>query len=148
VAAQLVVPYIGRINIFSAHLSWWSDGFRDQFDTLAAWANSRHDSEVAATLICGDFNIKAGSEGYAHIVNSSDYEDQFLEGTNRKLFEGIFRKRVSNWADRLRDDGRIDYIWIKRESRLKPVSARRLFMEHDYGRVSDHEGFLVTFEAA
>lgn len=148
VAAQVEAPYIGKINVFSAHLSWWNDGFRPQFDSLAEWAHGRHSSDVAGTLICGDFNIKAGSEGYAHILFHTDYEDQFLKGTNRKLFERIFRRRADNWAERLHDDGRIDYIWLKRGSRLKPVSARRLFMEYDYGRVSDHEGFLVTFEAA
>lgn len=146
VAAQVDAPYVGKINIFSTHLSWWSDGFREQFDTLAAWANSRHTGDVAGTLICGDFNIKAGSEGYVHIVQSSDYEDQFLKWTDRKLFDRVFR-HSKHWADRLGEDGRIDYIWLKRGSKLKPVAARRLFMDYDYGRVSDHEGFLVTFEA-
>ena len=38
--------------------------------------------------------------------------------------------------------------WAKRSSRLKATAARRLFLDHDYGRVSDHEGFMVTFEVA
>ena len=129
-------------------MSWWQAGFRRQFDALADWANSRHAGDVAGTIICGDFNIKAGSEGYAHIVQHWDYEDQFLKGTDRKLFDRVFRKRAGDWAERLRDDGRIDYLWLKQGSRLKPVAVRRLFMDYDYGRVSDHEGFLVTFEAA
>lgn len=147
VAAQIDVPYIGRVNIFSTHLSWWSDGFRQQFDTLIAWADSRHGA-AAATLICGDFNIKAGSEGYAHVVLNSDYEDQFLKASNRRLFDRVFRKRAGDWTERLHNDGRIDFIWLKRGGRLRPVSARRLFTDSDYGRVSDHEGFLVTFESA
>ena len=111
-----------------------------------AWANASHSADIAATIICGDFNVKAGAEGYAHIIHTTDYEDQFLKQTDRKTFEGVFRKRTANWADRLRDDGRIDYIWAKRGSRLKATAARRLFLDHDYGRVSDHEGFMVTFE--
>lgn len=150
VTAQVDAPYIGRVNVFSTHLSWWKDGFRSQFDTLAEWARSRHTGDVMATLICGDFNIKAGSEGYAHIVEHWDYEDQFLKVTNRRLFDRVFRKRAergSDWTARLAEDGRIDYVWVKAGSRLRAVAARRLFLEQDYGRVSDHEGFLVTFEA-
>ncbi|MBW7886720.1 MAG: hypothetical protein H3C34_29645, partial [Caldilineaceae bacterium] len=45
-------------------------------------------------------------------------------------------------------DGRIDYIFVKRGSKLEPVAARRLFTETAYGRVSDHEGYLITFELA
>ncbi len=146
VLAQVDIPSIGPVNVFSTHLSWWQDGFAQQFDALAAWANGRHASGAAATIICGDFNSKAGSEGYAHVVRTTDYEDQFLKQTNRKVFDRIFPKRAADWADSLRDDHRIDYIWVKRGSRLKPVAARRLFLDTDYGRVSDHEGFMVTFE--
>jgi maltose 6'-phosphate phosphatase len=145
VHVQVEVPQFGIVNIFSAHLSWWQDGFRRQWDTLRAWSDSVH-AAGAATLICGDFNIKAGAEGYAHVVTTCDYEDQFLKHSDRRTFDKVFHKRAANWGDRLRDDGRIDYIWAKRESRLKPTGARRLFLEGDYGRVSDHEGFLVTFE--
>jgi maltose 6'-phosphate phosphatase len=150
VFAQAEIPHFGLVNVFSTHLSWWQDGFRQQFDSLAAWANASHSAAIAATLICGDFNVKAGAEGYAHVVQTSDYEDQFLKQSDRKSFDRVFRRHAGispgNWADRLRDDGRIDYIWAKRGSRLKPTAARRLFLDHDYGRVSDHEGFMVTFE--
>ena len=52
-----------------------------------------HSADIAATIICGDFNIKAGSEGYAHIVHTTDYEDQYLKQTDRKTFDRVFRKR-------------------------------------------------------
>ena len=142
------VPFIGPVNVFSTHLSWWQDGFSQQFDALAAWANSCHTRSVAATLICGDFNAKAGGEGYAHVVHTSEYEDQFLKQTDRRIFDRVYDKRSPDWPDALRHDGRIDYIWLKRGSRLEPVAARRLFVDTDYGRVSDHEGFLVTFEGS
>ncbi len=146
VLAQVDVPYMGTVNVFSAHLSWWRDGFREQFDNLVAWANACHTDGIAATLICGDFNIPAGGEGYAHVVQTSDYEDQYLKQVDWSAFERVYRRRGPDWARSLQGDGRIDYIWLKRGSRLKPVAARRLFLDTDYGRVSDHEGFMVTFE--
>lgn len=147
VLAQVDVPYFGPVNVFSTHLSWWQDGFRQQFDNLAAWANRAHTGNTAATIICGDFNSKAGSEGYAHVVQTTDYEDQYLKQTDRTTFDRIHRKRVADWVNSLAGDHRIDYVWVKRGSRVKPVAARRLFLDADYGRVSDHEGYLVTFEA-
>ncbi len=148
VLVQVDAPYFGPLNVFSTHLSWWQDGFRQQFDTLAAWAQACAAAAAADTIICGDFNATAGAEGYAHIVQTTDYEDQYLKCADRKSFDRVFRRRGPGWADTLRHDGRIDYIWVRRDSRLKPVAARRLFTETDYGRVSDHEGYLVTFEAA
>jgi maltose 6'-phosphate phosphatase len=143
---QVDAPAIGLVNVFSAHLSWWENGFREQFDTLAGWANRRHLRTVVATLLCGDFNAKAGAESYTHVVNSSCYEDQFLCATNPALYQTIFQRREPNWQQRLHDDHRIDYVFMHRESRLKVTSARALFTDQEYGRVSDHEGYFYTFE--
>lgn len=143
---QIVAPGIGVVNLFSAHLSWWDNGFRVQFDALRTWADRRHTRAVAATLLCGDFNVRVGSEGYAHIVNKSDYEDQFLKVTDRAAFDAVFRRRTNDWQAQLSNDGRIDFILMKRDSKLRAVSARRTFTSADYGLVSDHEGFLVEFE--
>ena len=85
---QVNVPCIGLVNVFSAHLSWPSGGFLNQFDRLRAWANQRHGDRVAATFLCGDFNIKAGSEAYQAIVRNGDYEDQYLAATAK----GLLRK--------------------------------------------------------
>ena len=146
VMVQIEVPYIGLVSFFSAHLSWWSDGFCEQFDTLVAWADRRQTKQVVATVIGGDFNIKAGSEGYIYIANNSDYEDQVLKVQTRDTFDSVFRARAPNWPDRLRDDHRIDYIFMRRDSKLKATGARVLFTDQDYGRVSDHAGYLVHFE--
>lgn len=146
IMGQIHAPGVGVVNLFSAHLSWWEDGFRHQFDTLRAWADRRHTRSVAATLIGGDFNIQAGSQGYAHVVATSEYEDQFLRVDNRRAFDAIFRKRAAGWASHLAEDGRIDYIFMKRGGKLRPIAAQRLFTGDGYRRVSDHEGFLVTFE--
>jgi maltose 6'-phosphate phosphatase len=137
---------MGRINVFSAHLSWWSDGFEEQFERLRKWANKGHSNDVVATFLGGDFNIKAGSRGYVSVVNTKEYEDQFLKATSRNIFEEVFRKSSLYWPQNLANDYRIDYIFMKNGSDLKVTSARTLFSEHDYGRVSDHQGYFMTFE--
>lgn len=97
-------------------------------------------------MLCGDFNIKAGSRGYEQVVNSNDYEDQYLAVSSPGTFKKIFAGRRQNWQRYLADDGRIDYIFMKKSSRLRVTSGRVIFTEQEYGRVSDHEGYLMTFE--
>ncbi len=46
VMAQVAVPCMGLINFFSAHLSWWDDGFPEQFKSLCKWAADNHTAEV------------------------------------------------------------------------------------------------------
>ena len=55
-------------------------------------------------------------------------------------------RRQAHWQAALAHDGRIDYVFLKRGDALRPVAAERIFTAGSYGRVSDHEGFLVTFE--
>ena len=147
VMAQVKVPYVGMVNVFSAHLSWLSGGFLEQFEQLRTWANQRHGDDLAATLLCGDFNIKAGSSGYRAVVQTHEYEDQFLAATSRSLFDKIFRQGSPNLDRYLANDGRIDYLFMHKRSRLTAVAARELFTAGDrYGRVSDHTGYCVEFE--
>jgi maltose 6'-phosphate phosphatase len=146
VMAQITVPNIGLINCFSSHVSWWADGFAEHFENLHTWADSQHRDSVKATLLCGDFNIKAGSRGYELVVNSNDYEDQYLAIQSPTVFERVFHDRRSNWQRYLADDHRIDYIFKKRSSELQVIAARVIFNELEYARVSDHEGYLMTFE--
>jgi maltose 6'-phosphate phosphatase len=144
--AQIAVPFIGLVNVFSAHISWWDDGFAEQFENLRGWAADNHNGEVKGTLLCGDFNIKAGSRGYEQIVNSNEYEDQYLAVKSPKVFEKIFHDKCPDWQHYLADDHRIDYIFKKKSSSMRVTSGRVVFTKQEYGRVSDHEGYLMTFE--
>ncbi len=147
VAARLYVPYIGSINIFSAHLSWLEGGFQEQFQRLREWANSSKTNDIKATLLCGDFNITAGSNGYQLVVDSGEYEDQYLAINKQGVFDKVFRVNDGHWQDLLADDYRIDYIFMNKNSKLKTTSANVIFTDQDYGRVSDHCGYLMTFES-
>lgn len=147
VMAQIDVAYLGKINVFSAHLSWWEDGFQQQFQRLGDWAAELADDNVSATLLCGDFNIAAGSIGYQQVVEAGQYEDQFLAVNSHGLFEQIFRVNDRHWGGQLADDYRIDYIFLNKNAGIQATSARVIFTEADYGRVSDHCGYLMTFAA-
>lgn len=146
VMGRIDVPGVGPINVFSVHLSWWQDGFWPQFETLGRWADGATSAGVAATLLCGDFNTKAGSRGYMLIADGKVYEDQFLQIASPAVFAGVFRKSLPGREEWLADDNRIDYIFANINSKLKPTSARVLFSGGDYRRVSDHPGYLVEFE--
>ena len=144
--AQIAVPRIGLINFFSCHISWWNDGFSEQFENLCKWADSEHTGHIKSTMLCGDFNIKAGSRGYELVVDSNEYEDQFLAASSPEVFEEIFGNRRPHWQRYLVNDHRIDYIFMNKSSELRVTSGRVLFTEQDYGSVSDHIGYLMTFE--
>jgi maltose 6'-phosphate phosphatase len=146
VMAQVHVPYMGAINVFSAHLSWLEDGFNEQFDRLHQWAEECYADNIQATLLCGDFNITAGSSGYELVVNSNQYDDQFLAANDQGIFDKIFRVNDAHWQDLLAKDYRIDYIFMNKASQLQVTSAKILFTEQDYGQVSDHCGYFMTFE--
>jgi maltose 6'-phosphate phosphatase len=148
VKAQLRIPHLGLINIFSAHLSGMDDGFQQQFKQLHKWADSRYTEEVKATLLCGDFNVTAGTAGYELVVDAMEYEDQFLAANGQDIVEKIFKVNDPHWQDLLADDDRIDYIFMNKGGELQITSAKVIFIERDgYGQVSDHCGYLMTFEA-
>lgn len=146
IMAQIHFPYVGLINVFSVHLSWWKDGFWQQFVKLWQWANDADSDQVVATFLCGDFNTKAGSQGYMLIADSGGFEDQFLRVTSPAVFDKVFKYPLPRQGESLACDGRIDYLFAKRLSRLKPTASRVLFTGQDYKRVSDHVGYLVEFE--
>ncbi len=146
VMACVHIPYIGAINVFSAHLSWMEDGFQEQFQRLHEWAVENDGADIKATLLCGDFNISAGSSGYQTVVDSKAYDDQYLSANEHGVFEKIFRVDDEHWQDLLAEDYRIDYIFMNKKSELQVTSARILFTDQDYGQVSDHCGYFMTFE--
>ncbi|WP_374691053.1 endonuclease/exonuclease/phosphatase family protein [Accumulibacter sp.] len=146
VMARVRVPRFGLINVFSSHLSWWEDGFAEQFGNLRRWASEEHGDGIAASMLCGDFNIKAGARGYQLVVESREYHDQYLAATSPLVFDKVFAAMESGWPHYLDDDQRIDYVFLRQGSQLRVTSARSVFSDQDYGRVSDHLGYLMTFE--
>jgi maltose 6'-phosphate phosphatase len=102
--------------------------------------------EVSATMLCGDFNIKAGAKGYQFVVASNEYNDQYLAANSPEIFHRVFSVREAGWEHDLDEDHRIDYVFLRKGSGLAVIAGRAVFTEQDYGRVSDHFGYLMTFE--
>ncbi|MCK5829562.1 MAG: endonuclease/exonuclease/phosphatase family protein [Methylococcales bacterium] len=146
IMTRIHVPFLGVINVFSAHLSWIEDGFEEQFQRLHEWAIENQADDVKTTLLCGDFNITAGSKGYELVVNSNEYDDQYLEVNQKGVFEKIFRVNDGHWQYLLSEDYRIDYVFMNKNSGLQVTSAKIVFTDDDYGQVSDHCGYFMTFE--
>ena len=146
VMAQIRVPHMGLVNVYSAHLSWPADGFYPQFERLQQWAETRQTPEVAGTLLCGDFNIAAGSEAFRHVVDTGAFEEQFMKILQPREFHRVFRERRGDPMRVLAGNGRIDFIWLNTGSRLRAISAEEIFTPGRYGRVSDHTGYVVEFE--
>ncbi len=144
--ARLRVPYMGLVNVFSVHLSWWEDGFPAQFQRLADWASAEAAEAGGTTLLCGDFNVTPGSAGYRCVVEGRPYEDQYLAVPTPGLCDELSRVNDPHWRDYPGTDGRVDYIFMGKSDALRVTSARTLFTDQDYGRVSDHCGYLMTFE--
>jgi maltose 6'-phosphate phosphatase len=79
-------------------------------------------------------------------VDAHEYEDQFLAANSQGVFEKIFRVNDPYWQNYLAEDYRIDYIFLNKQSDFIATSGQVLFTEQDYGRVSDHCGYVMTFE--
>jgi maltose 6'-phosphate phosphatase len=145
--AQVHVPYFGPIQIFNCHLSWPDGGFKQQFERLHSWIKESVTPDLAGILVSGDFNIAAGSPSYQQVVNTGIWQDQYLKVRDPQAFAGIFEaKDAAAMQKVLNEDGRIDYIWLNRESALLLMEARELFTDSAYGKVSDHSGYYAEFE--
>ncbi|MCF7765054.1 MAG: endonuclease/exonuclease/phosphatase family protein [Verrucomicrobia bacterium] len=139
---KVAVPVIGLVNMFCVHLSWWEAGFRGQFERLREWCRKSSGSGVAATLLCGDFNVPTGSEGYRCVLADGEFRDQI----GGAPFGGG-RVPGGTWMDpSWFQRGRIDHCFMNSAGGLMPVSSRELFNGTEYSRVSDHPGYFVEFE--
>ncbi len=147
ITARLRVPYIGEVQVFSVHLSWWENGFANQFRRLAAWSDSLNQTPLQGILLCGDFNISADSAAYRLVTQDFGYRDQYLTA-DRQGSPAAYREDDAHWPHAQGDAYRIDYIFSPPANRLNAAAARPLFTDHDYGRVSDHPGYLFTFVPA
>jgi maltose 6'-phosphate phosphatase len=143
VMGTIELPYFGSVDVFSAHLSWWNGGFREQFERLRRWAEELRGPATAGTLLCGDFNVPPGSEGYAMATGGAGYEDQFVRAGGRSARNGGAPAAPGELRP---EQHRLDHLLLRGGSSLQAVAAREVFTDADYGRVSDHAGYLVEFE--
>ena len=139
---QTNIPKIGKINIYSAHLGWWDDKeepFKPMFEKLNNWILSKNKG-VAASFVCGDFNVVAGSEGYSYLMGTDKYEDVYYDANPNGFNDPTIGGKIDGWENGDAVGKRIDYMFLVKGGPLKPIIAQRIFTEKTFGRVSDHCG--------
>lgn len=144
--AKLEAPGLGEISVFSVHTGWWDDPdepFQQQYRRLLEWVGDVSASS-AVTILCGDFNVAAGSAGYEFMLEGSGFADQYALANPDGFLDATIGAGADGWEES--DDGqRIDYILMNDDSPLEVARARRVFTSGEFGLVSDHVGVFVEF---
>ena len=147
--AKTAVPHIGKVTVFSVHTGWWDDPeepFQEQYQRLLEW--TREAAEPSSiTLLCGDFNIPAGTPTYDYLFDGTNFADAYLRANPGGMLDATVGGGIDGWEDSDRGQ-RIDYILVNDDSLLEVTRARRVFTEDYLGRVSDHVGIYAEFETA
>jgi len=147
--AKLDVPGLGEVSAFSVHTGWWDDTdepFRQQYGRLLEWVEEVSASSVV-TILCGDFNVAAGSRGYEFMIDGSGFADQYALAKPGGFFDATIGAGADGWEES-EDGQRIDYVLMNDDSPLEAVRARRVFTRGEFGRVSDHVGVFVELGLA
>lgn len=144
--ATIDVPEVGSVAVFSVHAGWWDDPeepFQEQYQRLLQWA-AEVTEPVAATILCGDFNVAAAGPGYAFMTQGTGYADQYALANPDGMLDATVGGGADGWEDE-RAGRRIDYILMNEDSPLEIRLARRVFTDEYLGRVSDHAGVYAEF---
>ena len=137
-------------NIFSAHTHWRiSASDEEQNKEINNIKSMVSEKEMvnpdAVSFVCGDFNGNPTSdfpwsEGYNTMMKTGDYSDTFFDicpGANQKPAQSIYNTVGGDLP------GRIDYIFMKKDSRLQVIDSQIIFTNDIVGTVSDHFGVLT-----
>lgn len=140
----------GKINIFSTHTHWRTsvsdEEHNNQIKNIKLMSVEKEAmASDAITFVCGDFNVNPTSdypwsEGYNTMMENSDYVDTFFEiypKANNTPTQSIYNTIGGTYP------GRIDYIFMKENSRYQVLESQIIFTNSVVGRVSDHFGVLT-----
>ena len=144
--AKLDVPGIGDVAVFSVHTGWWDDPdepAKEQFARLLDWAQ---EVDSTTTVFCGDFNAPADGPGYRFLTTGTGLSDPYLAANPDGMSDATIGGGADGWAGS--EGERIDYIFVNESSPLAVITARRVFTDDDFGRVSDHVGVFAEFGLA
>ncbi|MHA1976024.1 MAG: endonuclease/exonuclease/phosphatase family protein [Candidatus Hodarchaeales archaeon] len=149
--ASVDVPWFGRVNVFSVHLSWrvteTDEEQNSQIRRLQSFVEEKENitSDPVLSFVGGDFNgdptsDPPWSEGYETMMVNNNYVDTYLDVYSDANFKPSLRKH-----DTVKGDipGRIDYIFMKENNHTYSVNASQIvFTPTVIGEVSDHYGVL------
>lgn len=136
VFVSATVSGIGLLNVFSAHTSWWDFGLSAQIDSLKSWVTEKESLSPVASIICGDFNADAGSEGYNRLVST----------TGGRFVDCYYVANPRGFSDAtISGGGRIDYVFYKDGNPVTPQTVQIYFKDVSTlgGLVSDHYGLIA-----
>ena len=144
--ARLDLPGIGSANVFSVHTGWWDDEeepFQDQYSKLLAWARDIA-SPRETTVLCGDFNVPAGSKMQEFMTHGTGYSDQYALANPDGRLDATINGAIDGWQNS-NSGQRVDYILMNNDSPLHVEEARIIFTAETFGVVSDHAGVYARF---
>jgi len=140
----------GLFNVFSAHTHWRTsltdDEQNNQINKIKSMVLEKESlAPGVLSFVCGDFNGNPTSdfpwsEGYNTMMRDNDYSDSFLEiypDANRKPAQEIYNTVGGDLP------GRIDYIFMKKNTRFRVADSQIIFTNDVVGTVSDHYGVLT-----
>lgn len=140
----------GIINVFSAHTHWRTSLYdQEQNKQINNIKLMVEEKEALLTnvnsFVCGDFNGNPTSEypwseGYNTMMANGNYNDTFLNiypDANNTPQQSIYN---TVWGD---FPGRIDYIFMKKNTRYQVSASQIVFTSNVIGEVSDHFGVLT-----
>jgi maltose 6'-phosphate phosphatase len=140
----------GKINVFSTHNHWrTSENDQEhnwQFRYLKFMVEDKEETfPDAASFVCGDFNVTPTSghpwsEGYFIMMEDDDYTDTFLEIYPNA--NDLPPNRIYSTIPGV-SDGRIDYIFMRNNPRMRVMDAQIIFTPEIVGLVSDHFGLII-----
>jgi maltose 6'-phosphate phosphatase len=142
---------VGRINIYSAHTHWRTtvtdEEQNNQIKNIKLMVVEKEASiPDSISFVCGDFNGNPTSdypwsEGYNTMMYNNEYKDTFLEAypdANSKPAQSIYFTIGGGTP------GRIDYIFMKKNSQLNVVDSQIIFKDDVVGKVSDLLNLSLT----
>ena len=146
---QADVPNIGKVNIFSAHTSWGALQ-PGQYDKLREFMKEKEiETSPVASIVGGDFNGDAGTDGYKRITSFTGGErlmDSYYIANNGGFNDSTMMGDSHNGISR------IDYIFYNYKNKIIPKTAQVYFLplpqDSDYlgSLVSDHNGVIVRMK--
>ncbi len=144
--AKFDLPELGEVSVYSVHAGWWDDPdepFQEQYRRLLEWVEDVSASS-AVKILCGDFNVAAGSAGYSFMLEDTGFADPYAIANPEGFLDATIGAGADGWEDSDRGQ-RIDYVLINEDSPLEAIRAKRVFTASEFGVVSDHVGVFVEF---
>jgi len=134
--AAITLPGGRLVNVFSAHLSFSGPQQDLQLDNLRAWVAGKGANGAVASIVCGDFNMDAGTGGYLRMTGALG-GDRYVDAFWQANPEGFRDPTMEGGA-------RIDHVFHRLGDPLEARTAQRYFLGDGLGgRVSDHLGVIV-----